>query len=107
MSHVPYLSKISKINSGMMRVYEFHSDYVTEVPPGFKCVASSAGCENEMFISENQRVVSFQFHPEYSVEYIRWLERRWDSGEIKRVVGKEAVDEEHHHSLKILRNSIR
>jgi len=46
LAHVPYLKEMSKINTGKMRVYEFHSDYVTEVPKGFKNIAFSSGCEN-------------------------------------------------------------
>ena len=73
---VPYLNELAELKS-TFKLYEFHSDYVTAIPQGYKRIAGSLSCEMEMFVSEDHRVLTFQYHPEYSVEYIKWLQRRW------------------------------
>lgn len=61
-----------------------------------------------MFVSDDLRIITFQFHPEYSEEYIKWLEKRWDKkAGIERKLEQHSPDLEHHHSLKMIRNSIR
>jgi len=52
-------------------MYEFHSDYVVSVPEGFISIGGSESCEHEMLVSTDKRIFTFQFHPEYLVEYIR------------------------------------
>ena len=62
-----------------LKMYEFHSDYVVSVPEGFASIGGSETCENEMIVSTDKRIITFQFHPEYLVEYIRSIEKRWNS----------------------------
>jgi GMP synthase-like glutamine amidotransferase len=75
---IKYFKDVFNLNLGKLKLYEFHSDYVTEVPKGLKCLAESNSCNNEMFVSDDHRILTFQFHPEYTLEYIRALEGRWE-----------------------------
>jgi GMP synthase (glutamine-hydrolysing) len=55
-----------------IRVMESHQDIVIDPPPGAEVLASTAHCACQaMRIGENVR--SVQFHPEYTVERMRFL----------------------------------
>ncbi|MFL0246464.1 glutamine-hydrolyzing GMP synthase [Candidatus Clostridium stratigraminis] len=41
-----------------------HTDYVSEVPEGFKIIANSEGCEIAAMENEEKRLYGVQFHPE-------------------------------------------
>jgi GMP synthase (glutamine-hydrolysing) len=45
-------------------VYEHHTDEVTELPPGFRVLASSAGCQVEAVAATDRGWWGTQFHPE-------------------------------------------
>lgn len=55
-------------------MFEFHNDYVTKIAPGFATLASSTSCENEATVSEDGRILTFQFHSEYTYGYIEEFE---------------------------------
>jgi hypothetical protein len=63
-----------------------------------------------MLVSHDKRMLTFQFHPEYLVEYIRMMEQRWAS-ENSSFNGihqdKYDLDEEHHTTAAIIRRTIR
>lgn len=58
--------------SGKMSLLCNHHDQVTELPPHAKSFASSEFCPNEGF-TIGSHIVTFQAHPEYSVNYTRHL----------------------------------
>lgn len=74
---ISYLSELYSAGEYKLKIYEFHSDYVVDVPQGFSCIGDSSSCSTEMLVSEDKRMLTFQFHPEYLVEYIRFMEQRW------------------------------
>jgi GMP synthase (glutamine-hydrolysing) len=45
-------------------LYEHHTDEVTELPPGFRVLASSAACRVEAVAATDRRWWGTQFHPE-------------------------------------------
>jgi GMP synthase (glutamine-hydrolysing) len=49
---------------GMLHVWMSHGDNVTEMPPGFKLMASSASCPIAGMADEDRRFYAVQFHPE-------------------------------------------
>jgi GMP synthase (glutamine-hydrolysing) len=49
---------------GMLRVWMSHGDKVTELPPGFKLMASSEACPIAAMADESRRFYGVQFHPE-------------------------------------------
>ena len=55
---------------------EYHEDNVTTLPEGFEILAWSAKCKNEAMISDDKRILSFQFHSEYTKEYTKAYEYR-------------------------------
>lgn len=63
-----------------------------------------------MFISNDRRILSFQFHPEYLSEYIRFMEGRWHQ-EDKHFKGihspHEERDDAHHESADSIRRALR
>ena len=65
-------------------VSEFHSDEVVQIPKNFTLLASSPSCNVEGQISNDQRVLSFQFHPEYLAPFVKSYEER-----LMRYSGKE------------------
>lgn len=53
-------------------------------------------------MSNDKRIFTFQFHPEYLVEYIRVIEKRWLSLDKNTSVvhqDKYAADSEHHATV--------
>lgn len=77
LGNLPFLDELYD-DTLNLKPYEFHSDYVVTIPDNFTSIASSHSCSNEMFISNDKRILSFQFHPEYLSEYIRFMEGRWN-----------------------------
>lgn len=49
---------------GMLRVWMSHGDKVTELPPGFKIMASTPSCPIAGMADEARRYYAVQFHPE-------------------------------------------
>ena len=49
---------------GMLKVWMSHGDKVTELPPGFKLMASTASCPIAGMADEARRFYGVQFHPE-------------------------------------------
>ncbi len=49
---------------GMLKVWMSHGDKVTELPPGFKLMASNDACPIAAMADEERRFYAVQFHPE-------------------------------------------
>ena len=49
---------------GMLKVWMSHGDKVTELPPGFKLMASTPSCPIAGMANEDKRYYAVQFHPE-------------------------------------------
>lgn len=49
---------------GMLHVWMSHGDNVTEMPPGFKLMASTDSCAIAGMADEERRIYGVQFHPE-------------------------------------------
>ena len=49
---------------GMLRVWMSHGDKVTELPPGFKLMASTESCPIAGMADESRHFYGVQFHPE-------------------------------------------
>ncbi len=49
---------------GMLNVWMSHGDKVTELPPGFKLMASTESCPIAGMADEERRFYALQFHPE-------------------------------------------
>jgi GMP synthase (glutamine-hydrolysing) len=49
---------------GMLKVWMSHGDKVTELPPGFKLMASTPSCPIAGMADEGRRFYGVQFHPE-------------------------------------------
>jgi GMP synthase (glutamine-hydrolysing) len=49
---------------GMLKVWMSHGDKVTELPPGFKLMASTDNCPIAGMADEDRRYYGLQFHPE-------------------------------------------
>ena len=49
---------------GMLKVWMSHGDKVTELPPGFKLMASTPSCPIAGMADEARRFYAVQFHPE-------------------------------------------
>jgi GMP synthase (glutamine-hydrolysing) len=49
---------------GMLKVWMSHGDKVTELPPGFKLMASTEACPIAGMADESRRFYAVQFHPE-------------------------------------------
>jgi len=49
---------------GMLKVWMSHGDKVTELPPGFKLMASTDSCPIAGMADEERRFYAVQFHPE-------------------------------------------
>ena len=49
---------------GMLEVWMSHGDKVTELPPGFVCMASTDSCPIAGMADETRRFYAVQFHPE-------------------------------------------
>lgn len=50
--------------AGMLHVWMSHGDKVTELPPGFKLMASTDSCPIAGMADEDRRFYAVQFHPE-------------------------------------------
>ncbi|MGC4365645.1 glutamine-hydrolyzing GMP synthase [Hydrogenophaga sp. R2] len=62
---------------GMLKVWMSHGDKVTELPPGFKLMASTESCPIAGMADEARRFYAVQFHPEvtHTVQGRAMLER--------------------------------
>jgi GMP synthase (glutamine-hydrolysing) len=49
---------------GMLKVWMSHGDKVTQLPPGFKLMASTPSCPIAGMANEDKRYYAVQFHPE-------------------------------------------
>jgi GMP synthase-like glutamine amidotransferase len=52
-----------------MVINKAHGDEVTEYPEMFSNLAESDLCKNEMLVSQDQRILVMQSHPEFSSTY--------------------------------------
>ena len=65
---------------GMLKVWMSHGDKVTELPPGFKLMASTPSCPIAGMADEARHYYAVQFHPEKSAaaglrllaNFVRW-----------------------------------
>ena len=66
--HTPLLDGIqdyaTPMGHGMLKVWMSHGDKVTELPPGFKLMASTDSCPIAGMADEERRFYGVQFHPE-------------------------------------------
>ncbi len=62
---------------GMLKVWMSHGDKVTELPEGFKVMASTPSCPIAAMADETRRFYAVQFHPEvtHTVQGARLLQR--------------------------------
>ena len=62
---------------GMLKVWMSHGDKVTEMPPGFKLMASTPSCPIAGMADEARRFYAVQFHPEvtHTIQGKAMLER--------------------------------
>ena len=72
--------------------FHWHSDHFT-LPPGCTRLAFSEPTANQAYIAKNSRVAGLQFHPEYTIELIRYfaIEDGHEWQKDRYVAGKEAV----------------
>lgn len=79
--HTPLLKDIADFHTpeghGMLKVWMSHGDKVTEMPPGFKLMASTDSCPIAGMADEARRYYAVQFHPEvtHTVQGRALLER--------------------------------
>jgi GMP synthase (glutamine-hydrolysing) len=79
--HTALLKDISDFTTaeghGMLKVWMSHGDKVTELPPGFKLMASTDACPIAGMADEARRFYAVQFHPEvtHTVQGKALLER--------------------------------
>ncbi|HEX4509621.1 MAG TPA: glutamine-hydrolyzing GMP synthase, partial [Burkholderiaceae bacterium] len=66
--HTPLLEGVQDFATaeghGMLEVWMSHGDKVTELPPGFKLMASTASCPIAAMADEARHYYGVQFHPE-------------------------------------------
>ena len=66
--HTPFLNGIQDFATpeghGMLKVWMSHGDKVTELPPGFKLMASTASCPIAGMADVERGYYAVQFHPE-------------------------------------------
>lgn len=55
--------------SGTLRIHEFHRRYISSVPQGFKELASDC----QILMSDDNRILTFQGHPEMTSELMSLL----------------------------------
>ena len=93
----------------VFKLSQVHGDFVVSVPKGFVKIGSSNTCEIESMISEDMRIFTVQFHPEYSSEYWRMMRRRWNNIKYKEYasLNEGFIEGEHHRSVKIMRVIVR
>jgi GMP synthase (glutamine-hydrolysing) len=68
--HSPLLNHIEDhaTNDGisLLDVWMSHGDHVTDLPPGFKSIASTDHCQNAAMADDTRHFYGLQFHPEVS-----------------------------------------
>jgi GMP synthase (glutamine-hydrolysing) len=72
--------------------FHWHSDHFS-LPPECTRLAFSEPTINQAFIADDMRVVGFQFHPEYTIEMVRFFAKEYghEWQKDRYVAGKEAV----------------
>lgn len=70
------MGEIKNLEGNTLELSEYHSDHVAKLPKNFKCIASSDSADIEAMISEDEKMISFQSHPEYTNEYTSGYELR-------------------------------
>jgi GMP synthase-like glutamine amidotransferase len=72
--------------------FHWHADHFS-LPPGCTRLAYTEPSANQVYILDGRPLVGLQFHPEYTVELIRYFGREWSDGWQKGpfVAGKEAI----------------
>jgi GMP synthase (glutamine-hydrolysing) len=79
--HTEFLKDINDFTTadghGMLKVWMSHGDKVTELPPGFKLMASTDACPIAGMADEARKFYAVQFHPEvtHTVQGQAMLER--------------------------------
>ena len=72
--------------------FHWHNDHFS-LPPGCTRLAFSEPTVNQAYITNDSRVVGLQFHPEYTIETVRFFAKEygheWQKDQY--VAGKEAV----------------
>jgi GMP synthase-like glutamine amidotransferase len=72
--------------------FHWHSDHFS-LPPGCTGLASSEPTPYQAYTHKNQRIACLQFHPEYTIEIVRFFAKEygheWEKD--RYVAGKEAV----------------
>jgi GMP synthase-like glutamine amidotransferase len=63
----------------MLKVWMSHGDKVTELPHGFKLMASTPSCPIAGMADEDRRFYGVQFHPEVTIEGFR----RWQAAPLQ------------------------
>ena len=76
-----FLSPIKGFHLNYLALNEYHNDFLGTIPENFIPLATSDTCEVEAMISKDTRMLCFQFHPEFSIEYTGSYETRIDSYE--------------------------
>lgn len=66
-----FLSPLQGYEQADILLSEHHEDFVTTIPAGYIQLALSKSCENEAFVSEDGRIFSCQFHPEYNYPFTK------------------------------------
>jgi GMP synthase-like glutamine amidotransferase len=67
-------SKIQKKN--FLSVNKYHYDEVVYIPDNFRHLGKSEICKNEIILSNDMRILTFQGHPEYNKEMIFYINNR-------------------------------
>ncbi|KAG0235240.1 class I glutamine amidotransferase-like protein [Mortierella sp. GBAus27b] len=80
-----------------MRIQELHQDIVHDVPEGFTLLATTAHTTNQSMISNDNKVVSVQGHPEFTGEIMKkYIEFRTANGTFSKELSEassKVVDE--------------
>ncbi len=56
--------EFSKEGTALLKVWMSHGDYVSQLPAGFKAIASTANCELAAIENSEKKYYGLQFHPE-------------------------------------------
>ncbi|KAI8581683.1 hypothetical protein K450DRAFT_230699 [Umbelopsis ramanniana AG] len=80
-------------SKSQMAIQEVHKDYVPELPPNFKCLATTAPhTPVQAMVSDDNRVISVQGHPEFPAEVVELLlEKRLEAGILKQDFVQESL----------------
>ena len=84
-----------------------HSEHVTQLPKGAKCLGSSAKTKNEIWTLDD-RVLCMQFHPEFNSYFIEELiiNKMYDVGQLDDTQMTESLERTKDPQLPLTRNII-